>query len=99
MEIYEEVEMVEAGSEDMDIFDYAKQMIAAQIEIKAIQDDVKAMKKSAKEDGILIKEIDSVIADIKRELKKDPSESIIEEEIRAKFEANQDLMDSIAMTI
>ena len=99
MEIYEEVEMVEAGSEDMDIFDYAKQIIAGQIEMKAIQDDMKAIKKSAKEDGILIKEIDSVIADIKRELKKDPSESAIEEEIRAKFEANQDLMDSIAMTI
>lgn len=99
MEIYEEVEMIDNKTEDMDIFDYAKAIIAGQIEIKAIQDDIKIIKKEAKEDGVLIKEIDSVIADIKRELKKDPSESMIEDEIREKFEANPDLMDSIAMTI
>ena len=99
MEIYEEVEMVDKSTEDMDIFDYAKQIIATQIEMKALQDDIKRIKKEAKEDGILIKEIDAVMADIKRELKKDPSESMIEAEIRAKFEANQDVMDSIAMTI
>ena len=97
-EILEEVEMVETTS-DMDVFDYAKQIIAGQIDQKAIQDDIKRIKKEAKEDGILVKEIDAVIADIKREMKKDPTESMIEAEIRAKFEADKDLMDSIAQTI
>ena len=42
MEIYDEVsemeriEMVDKGSDDLDMFDYAKQIIACQIEIKGI---------------------------------------------------------------
>ncbi len=105
MEIYDEVsemeriEMVDKGSDDLDMFDYAKQIIACQIEIKSINDDIKQIKIEAKENGVLIKEIDSVIADIKRELKKDPSETIIEDDIRAKFEKNEDIMASISTLI
>ncbi len=105
MEIYDEVsemeriEMVDKGSDDLDMFDYAKQIIACQLEIKSIQEDIKVIKGEAKENGVLIKEIDSVIADIKRELKKDPSETIIEDDIRAKFEKNEDIMASISTLV
>lgn len=99
MEIYEEVEMVGTENDEMDMFDYAKQIVAAQMEIKAIQEDIKTIKAAAKDKGVLIKDIDTVISDIKRDLKKDPSEEMVQVEIRAKFEANQDLMDAISMTI
>ncbi len=99
MEIYEEVRQTDKSSEDMDLFDYAKQIIASQIEIKAINDDIKQIKIEAKENGVLVKEIDAVISDIKRDLKKDPSVTLIEDDIKSKIEANQDLMDSIAFTI
>ena len=93
------METVEQGTEDLDIFDYAKQIIACKIEIKAIQDDIKTIKSSAKEDGVLVKEIDSVITDILKEMKKDPSESMIEEDIRTKIENNPDIMDSISTLV
>lgn len=99
MEIYEEVQTVDQATEDLDLFDYAKQIIAAQIEIKAIQDDIKLVKSTAKEDGVLVKEIDAVISEIKRELKKDPTVKLIEDDIRIKMEQNPDIMDSIAMTV
>ena len=45
MDIYEEVEMVDNKEQEMDILDYAKAIIACQIELKAIQDDIKTIKK------------------------------------------------------
>ena len=103
MTIYEEktetVEKVDGASEDLDVFGYAKQIIAAKVDMKAIQDDVKVIKADAKEKGILIKEIDSVMADLLRELKKDPSEAMIEDDIRVKFEANEDVMASLSLLV
>ncbi len=100
MEIYtEEVETVDTKSEDLDIFDYAKQIIACKIEIKAVQDSIKVIKMEAKENGVLIKEIDTVMNDILKEMKKDPSETIIEDDIRIKLENNEDVMASISMLV
>ncbi len=100
MEIYtEEVETVDTKSEDLDIFDYAKQIIACKIEIKAVQDSIKVIKMEAKENGVLIKEIDTVMNDILKEMKKDPSETMIEDDIRIKLENNEDVMASISMLV
>ena len=99
MEVYEEIRITDKNSEDMDLYGYVKQIIASQIEIKAIQEDIKQIKIQAKENGVLVKEIDAVISDIKREMKKDPSVTLIEEDIRTKIENNQDIMDSISFTI
>jgi len=99
MDIYEEVEMVDQSENELDIMSYAKSIIACQIEMKALQDDIKQIKTEAKENGVLVKEIDSAIRDIKRELKTDPSEKAIEEEIIEKLKSDEGIMDSIAMTI
>ena len=103
MTIYDEkvetVEKVDGATEDLDVFAYAKSIIASKIEMKAIQDDIKVIKSEAKENGILIKEIDAVIADLLREMKKDPSESMIEDGIRVKIEANEDVMASLSLLV
>ena len=95
----EEIVMVDKGTEDLDVFDYAKQIIACKIEMKSIQDDIQVIKTSARENGVLVKEIDSTMADIVRDLKEDPSESLIKAELRAKFEANKDVMASMSQLI
>jgi len=101
MEIYEEVEMVDADGKEqtMDVLDYAASIIACQIEMKAIQDDIKTIKGEAKENGVLVKEIDSAIKEIKKELKTNPADLALEVEITDMLRNNQDIMDSIAMTI
>ena len=101
MEIYEEIEMVDADGKEqqMDVLDYAKEIIACQIEMKAIQDDVKTIKTNAKENGVLVKEIDSAIRDIKKELKTNPADLQLEADIVEQLKSNQDIMDSIAMTV
>ena len=99
MEIYEEIEMVDGKEQEMDVLDYAKAIIGCQIEMKAIQDDIKTIKSDAKENGVLVKEIDSAIKDIKKELKTNPADLQLEQEIVDQLKADQDIMDSIAMTI
>ena len=99
MEIYEEIEMVDGKEQEMDVFDYAKEIIACQIEMKAIQDDIKTIKTNAKENGVLVKEIDGAIRDIKKELKTNPADLQLELDIVTQLKGNQDIMDSIAMTI
>ena len=99
MEIYEEIEMVDGKEDTMDIIDYAKAIIGCQIEMKAIQDDIKTIKGDAKENGVLVKEIDSAIKDIKKELKTNPADLQLEQDIVDQLKADQDIMDSIAMTI
>lgn len=99
MDIYEEVEMVDTKEETMDVLDYAKSIIGCQLEMKAIQDDIKTIKSDAKENGVLVKEIDSAIKDIKREIKTNPADRQLEEEIIEKLKADEGIMDSIAMTI
>jgi uncharacterized protein (UPF0335 family) len=99
MEIYEEIEMVDGKEQEMDVLDYAKAIIACQIEMKAIQDDIKTIKSDAKENGVLVKEIDSAIKDIKKELKTNPADLQLEQEIVEQLKSNQEVMDAIAMTI
>jgi uncharacterized protein (UPF0335 family) len=99
MEIYEEVEMIDKAEETKDVFDYAKAIIGCQIEMKAIQDDIKTIKADAKENGVLVKEIDSAIKSIKKELKTNPADLQLEEEIVEALKGNEEIMDSIAMTI
>lgn len=99
MEIYEEIEMVDSKEEEMDVLSYAKAIIACQIDMKAIQDDIKDIKSDAKENGVLVKEIDSAIKDIKRELKTNPADRELEEEIIQTLKEDEGIMDSIAMTI
>jgi len=99
MEIYEEIEMVDGKEQEMDVLDYAKAIIGCQIDMKAIQDDIKTIKSDAKEKGVLVKEIDSAIKEIKKELKTNPADLQLEQEIVEQLKADDGIMDSLAMTI
>jgi len=101
MEIYEEIEMVDADGkeETRELIDYATAIIGCQIEMKSIQDDIKTIKSDAKENGVLVKEIDSAIKEIKKELKTNPADLQLEQDIVEQLKANEGIMDSIAMTI
>lgn len=100
-EVFEEIETATDGnaSEELDLYDYAKQVIACQMEIKSIQDDVKKIKLAAKEKGVLVKEIDSAITTLKKEAKLDPQEAFLQKEVLDKLRANKDIIDSIDMII
>ncbi len=98
MEIYEEIEPVKV-EEQKDLLDYAKSIIACQIEMKAIQDDIKQIKTEAKDNGVLVKEIDSAISRIKKEMKTNPADIQLEEDIIEQLKSDDGIMDSIAMTI
>lgn len=100
-DIFEEIVISQDGesSEEMDIFDYAKRIIACQMEIKAINDDIKIIKTEAKERGTLVKEIDSAIATLKKEAKQNPQEAQLQEEVLEKLRSNKEIVDSISMII
>lgn len=100
-DIFEEVQSSAdgQGSEDLDIVDYARQVIACQMEIKAIQDDIKVIKSEAKEKGVLVKEIDAAISQLKKEAKQNPQEAILQEEVLEKLRDNKDILDSISMLV
>jgi len=95
----ETIETIANNEEVMDIFDYAKQIIAAQIEIKAIQDDIKQIKKDARDEGVLVKEIDAAISQLKKEAKQMPGEARITEEVLEKLRDNNDIMNSISLLV
>jgi len=94
------VETITDNTEEvMEIFDYAKQIIAAQMEVKAIQDDIKQIKKDARDEGVLVKEIDAAISQLKKEAKYMPGEARIAEEVMEKLRESDDIMDSISLLV
>jgi len=101
-DIFEELETetTEVGlSEDEQLFKYAKAIIACQMEIKSIQDDIKQIKSEARQEGVLVKEIDESIAVLKKDAKKMPQEKKLQEEILEKLKENKDILDSIHMIV
>jgi len=100
-DIFKELEKTNevTESEDEQLFRYAKSIIACQMEIKSIQDDVKQIKAEARQEGVLVKEIDSAISIMKKNAKLMPQEAKIQEEILEKLEANKDISDSIHMIV
>ena len=100
MEIYEEIEKTESTeSDEKSVLDYAKSIIGCKIQMKSIQDDIKDIKTAAKEKGVLIKEIDGAVADITRELKKNPMDRAIQEDIRVQLENDEDVMASLSTLV
>lgn len=100
VDIFEEVQTVDVNAEqEMDMFDYAKQIIACQMEQKSIADDIKVIKAEAKEKGVLVKEIDSAISQLKREAKLLPADAKLQEEVLEKLRSNKDIADTISMLV
>lgn len=91
--------IIDNTDEVMEVMDYARAIIAAQMEVKAIQDDIKQIKKDAKDEGVLVKEIDAAISQLKKEAKFMPGEQRIQEEVMEKLRANPEIMDSISLLI
>jgi uncharacterized protein (UPF0335 family) len=84
-----------------DIKKYVKQLIALELEIKSIKEDMKQIKQEAKENGILIKEIDEAIRELKKEIKRrsKPNEADAVETIKALIESDEDLYNSLTMIV
>ncbi len=100
-DIFDELEtkVEENEQEDVDLFKYAKAVIACQMEVKSIQDDIKEIKKEARQEGVLVKEIDSAISTLKKEAKQMPNEKVLAEQILEKLRDNKDVADSIHMIV
>jgi len=90
---------VTSEDDDISLFKYAKNVIACQMEVKSIQDDIKAIKSEARENGVLTKEIDGAITQLKKRAKMMPQEAKLQEEVLEKLEGNKDIMDSISMIV
>ena len=99
MEIYEEIERVEVGDDSKSVLDYVKEIIACKIQLKSVQNEIKEIKSSAKENGVLVKEIDSVLSEILREMKKSPMDRNTEDSIRIKIEKDEGVMGSLSVLI
>lgn len=84
-----------------EIFNYAKQIVAVEMEKKALSEEVKEIKQAAKDEGLLIKHIDNAIKIVKAELKDelDPAEKALKDEMLAIIKSNEDLVDAIALIV
>ena len=83
------------NSGEMDIFGYAKQVIALQLEMKEIQSEIKIIKNEAKDEGVMVKEIDAAITLLKKEAKYTPGEKRIAEEVLEELRENSDILNAI----
>lgn len=101
VDVFDEIEKdtVDEAGEELDMFDYAKQIIALQMEKKSIDDDIKQVKAEAREKGVLVKEIDGAISQLKKEAKLMPQEAKLQQEIYEKLRDNKDISDSIHMIV
>lgn len=93
------IEEVGAVDGEKSIMDYAQEMIGYKVQIKTIQDSIKELKKDAKSDGVLVKEIDSAIASITRDLKLSPLDRELQESIRQTIEEDEALMAEISILV
>ena len=99
-EVFDEIELTDnIQEEEKDLLSYAKSIIACQMEIKSIQDDVKQIKADAREKGVPTKEIDAAISLLKKEAKLNPAEQEAQLEIYEKLKSNSDINDSIHMIV
>lgn len=70
---------------------FAKEILALQIEKKEIDDSIKAIKADAKANGVLVAKVSKALNDIKKLLKTEPSELSEEERIREMLEGAEDI--------
>jgi len=80
-------------------YDFALAILEKQIQIKAIQEEIKEIKENYKEQGIAVNAVNRVINTLKSKAKKDPGSILEEEIILEKMEANQDIQDQIAILV
>ena len=78
-------------------YEFAAEIIAKQLQIKEINAEIKELKADYKEQGIAVGVVNRVINKLKAKAKKDPGDQLEEEIITEKFEANQNVMDQIAL--
>lgn len=81
------------------ILDFAKQLVALDMEIKGIKDDQKEIKKEAKDEGLLIKEITAAINDIKKEIKQPASEAADESAIGIILREDTDFYNAVELLV
>lgn len=70
---------------------FAREILSLQLEKKAIDDSIKAIKADAKANGVLVGKVTKALADIKRILKTEDTELSEEERIKEMLESEEDL--------
>jgi uncharacterized protein (UPF0335 family) len=73
--------------------DFACRLLQIELEIKALKEDMKVIKEDAKEKGVLVKNVNKVIAQMKRAMKEKTSENVDNDRIYAILEQSEEFQD------
>ena len=79
--------------------DFAKQILALEVEIKRIKDDIKEIKKEAKDEGVAVNKVIRVLNQLKRVMKTNQADLNEMEEISLVLENDVDIKTQIAELI
>jgi hypothetical protein len=78
------------------VFEFAEDLIGLQLQKKAIDGEIKALKDDFKEEGIAVALVTKIVSKMKAEMKKTSGELLEEEILSEKMNANEKLKDMVA---
>lgn len=73
--------------------DFACRLLQLELEIKALKEDIKVVKEDAKEKGVLVKNVNKVIAQMKKTLKEKSIDNSDNERIYTILEQSEEFQD------
>jgi uncharacterized protein (UPF0335 family) len=73
--------------------DFACRLLQIELEIKALKEDMKVIKEDAKEKGVLVKNVNKVIAQMKRAMKEKVTENVDNDRIYSFLEQSEEFQD------
>lgn len=82
-----------------DTINYTKQLLALELQIKEIKDDMKVIKSEAKAEGVDTAKVGKAITALKKTLKAKPADLFEEEKIFEIIENNESIVNDVRMLI
>lgn len=79
------------------IMSCANELLAIQLQKKGLDEDIKALKQTWKEEGVAVGKVTKVLGKLKARAKMTESDKLEEDIIEEKLAGNEDIQDSIAM--
>ena len=79
------------------IMSCANELLAIQLQKKGLDEDIKALKQTWKEEGVAVGKVTKVLSKLKARAKMTESDKLEEDIIEEKLAGNEDIQDSIAM--
>lgn len=102
MELEQQVEdfvISKKSKTEEDTVNYVKAMLALELQIKEIKDDMKAIKDEAKAEGVNCAQASKAINQLKKLLKSKPSDVFEEEKILEIIENNESIVNDVRTLI